>query len=74
MHNQDSDQTGPDAQADLSLRWENMSFCWFYRGMTQMGTHSGDITLSKLVLLPSENGITLKGKILLLLRANSFLL
>ena len=25
----DSDQTRADAQADLSLRWAHMPFCWF---------------------------------------------
>ena len=25
----DSDQTGIDAQADLSLHWAQRSFCWF---------------------------------------------
>ena len=28
-HSEDSDQTGRDAQADLSLRWPQRSFCWF---------------------------------------------
>ena len=30
---EDSDQTGFDAQVDLSLRWAHMPFCWFsYEG------------------------------------------
>ena len=29
---EDSDQTGQiDAQADLSLRWAHMPYCWFCR-------------------------------------------
>ena len=34
-HREDSDQTG---QADLSLRWAHMSFCWFCRAAVQMFT------------------------------------
>ena len=29
VHNEDSDQTGGDAQADQSLCWAHSSFCWF---------------------------------------------
>ena len=29
MDSEDSDQTGRDAQADLSFRWAHMPFCWF---------------------------------------------
>ena len=28
-----------DAQADLSLRWEHMPFCWFYHEAAQMSMH-----------------------------------
>ena len=29
LHSNDSDQTGGDTQADLSLCWTHRSFCWF---------------------------------------------
>ena len=32
MHSEDSDQT----QADLSLRWAQMPFCWFCQDEAQM--------------------------------------
>ena len=36
VHNEDSDQTGWDTQADLSLCWTHMSVCWFYHVASQM--------------------------------------
>ena len=33
---EDSDQTRPDAQADLSLCWAHMSFCWFCRTVAHL--------------------------------------
>ena len=35
-HSKDSDQTGLDAQVDLSLHWACMSFCWFCCMQAQM--------------------------------------
>ena len=33
---EDSDQTGRDAQADLSLCWAHMPFCWFCHKAAQI--------------------------------------
>ena len=36
---EDSDQTGGDAQADLSLRWAHMPFCWFCHEVAQFSLY-----------------------------------
>ena len=42
----DSDQTGQmDAQADLSLCWAHMSFCWFCHVVTQISNFKRKIAM-----------------------------
>ena len=61
---------------NLSLVSENFKrvYACFNQDLRSTDTLSGEATLLKCFYHPSENGSTIKGKNLLLLGANSFLL